>query len=111
MAGGERAARGGRDLSTVVGGGHRSLPGRPGQDAVPVEVARPGPTGAEGRSSSAVRPAGGSAVVRRARVGVDLMGHVEDRWWNTMPYPVRRKPNKVKTERFGRARRNRVRYI
>jgi integrase len=39
------------------------------------------------------------------------MGHIEDRWWNTVADPVTGTATKVKTERFGRGRRYRVRYI
>jgi hypothetical protein len=39
------------------------------------------------------------------------MGHVKDRWWNVVPDPATGKVNKVRTERFGRGRRYRVRYI
>ena len=39
------------------------------------------------------------------------MGHVEDRWWNAATDPTTGKPTKVKTDRFGRGLRYRVRYI
>jgi hypothetical protein len=39
------------------------------------------------------------------------MGHVEDRWWNSVTDPATGKPGKVKTARFGRGCRYRVRYV
>src|SRR5438874_358787 len=39
------------------------------------------------------------------------MGHIEDRWWNTEREPETGRQTKVKTERYGRGSRYRVRYL
>src|SRR5688572_7905945 len=83
------------------------VPRRAGQDALPVAVASRRTSGAEDRSSPAIRPE------RRAGLGDGggLMGHVQDRWYKKVVDATTGKVRRERTPLFGKGDRYKVRYV